>query len=90
MTYFSVGHLANPSLWRESSVVWKMNEDYSSALDLTKYIAQNPAEVNILAFGYGEVDSESTAPVMELRDSTFYAGPITEDADNSVSKGGKR
>jgi hypothetical protein len=59
----------------------------TTALDLSKYIAQNSDEVNILAFGYGEVDEEPTEPIMELHDSTFYAGPITENADNSVSKG---
>lgn len=59
----------------------------TTALDLSKYIAQHPDEVNILAFGYGEIDAESTSPIIELSDSTFYAGPITENADNSVSKG---
>lgn len=59
----------------------------TTALDLSKYIAQHPDEVNILAFGYGEVDEKPTAPITELNDSTFYAGPITENADNTVSKG---
>ena len=59
----------------------------TTALDLSKYIAQYPDEVNILAFGYGEVDGEPTSPIVELSDSTFYAGSITENVDNSVSNG---
>jgi len=59
----------------------------TTALDLSKYIAQHSDEVNILAFGYGEIDAKPSAPIIELHDSTFYAGPITENADNSVSKG---
>ncbi len=59
----------------------------TTALDLSKYIAQSSDEVNILAFGYGEVDTEQAAPIIELRDSTFYAGPITENTDNSAFKG---
>lgn len=59
----------------------------TTALDLSKYIAHHPDEVNILAFGYGEVDEKPPVPIIELRDSTFYAGPITENADHSVSKG---
>jgi hypothetical protein len=59
----------------------------TTALDLSKYIAKQHDEVNILAFGYGEVDAEPTSPIIELSDSIFYAGPITENADNSISKG---
>jgi hypothetical protein len=59
----------------------------TTALDLSKYIAQHSDEVIILAFGYGEIDAKPSAPIIELHDSTFYAGPITENADNSVSKG---
>jgi hypothetical protein len=59
----------------------------TTALDLSKYIAQYPDEVNILAFGYGEIDEKPTTPIIELRDTAFYAGPITENADNSVSGG---
>jgi hypothetical protein len=59
----------------------------TTALDLSKYIAQHPDEVNILAFGYGEVDVGPASPIIELTDSAFYAGPITESTGNSVSKG---
>ena len=48
----------------------------TTALDLSKYIAQYPDEVNILALGYGEIDAGTPTPIIELRDSTFYAGPI--------------
>ncbi len=59
----------------------------TTALDLSKYIAQQPDEVNILAFGYGEVDEHPPVPIIELQDSIFYAGPITENTDHSDSKG---
>lgn len=59
----------------------------TTALDLSKYIAQHPDEVNILSFGYGDADAKPPTSIMELNDSSFYAGPITENADNSVSKG---
>ncbi|MGI9212602.1 MAG: hypothetical protein ACR2HF_09025 [Methylococcaceae bacterium] len=59
----------------------------TTALDLSKYIAQNPDEVNILAFGYGQVDTMAISPVMELKNSIFYAGPITGHSDSSVPKG---
>lgn len=59
----------------------------TTALDLSKYITQYPNEVNILAFGYGEVDSGSNTPITELSECTFYAGPITEHTNHSASKG---
>lgn len=59
----------------------------TTALNLSKYIAHHPDEVNILAFGYGDVDTKLSVPIAELNDSTFYAGPITKNSENSDSKG---
>lgn len=59
----------------------------TTALDLSKYTAQHSNEVNILAFGYGELEKESTSPIIELSDFTFYAGPITDNPDDLTSKG---
>ncbi len=59
----------------------------TTALDLSKYISKYPDEVNILAFGYGDVDAEPHTPIKELDYSIFYSGPITENSDNSVSRG---
>ena len=59
----------------------------TTALDLSKYIAQHSDQVNIIAFGYGDIYEMLTAPIIELNQSTFYAGPITENVENSVSKG---
>ena len=60
---------------------------YTTALNLSKYIAQHPGQVNILAFGYGNIDAQSSVPIIELNDSIFYAGPITENTDNFVPRG---
>lgn len=59
----------------------------TTALDLSRYIAEHPNEVNILAFGYGDVDGADSEPITELEDSTFYSGPITENAGDSQAKG---
>lgn len=59
----------------------------TTALNLSKYVAQNPDEVNILAFGYGNIDMESPPLITELNDSIFYSGPITEKTSSLDSKG---
>ena len=59
----------------------------TTALDLSRYIAQHPHEVNILAFGYGDIDRKNTGPIINLEDSTFYAGPITENTGEGPAKG---
>lgn len=49
----------------------------TTALDLSKYLISHPDEVNILAFGYGEISqSPSDDEILFLQDSNFYAGPI--------------
>ncbi|MBB1077758.1 hypothetical protein HUU62_25485 [Rhodoferax sp. 4810] len=59
----------------------------TTALDLSKHIAQTADEVNILAFGYGDIDAEPLAPIIEINNSSFYSGLITENATASISKG---
>lgn len=59
----------------------------TTALNLSHYIAEHPNEVNILAFGYGDVDGADAEPITKLEDSTFYSGPITENAEDSQAKG---
>lgn len=50
----------------------------TTALDLSRYIAAHPDEVNILSFGYGESIDKKPTPITPLDQSTFYAGPISE------------
>ncbi len=59
----------------------------TTALDLSRYVAEHPDEVNILSFGYGDIDDRSSEPITTLKDSTFYAGPITENTPVGNSKG---
>jgi len=64
--------------------IWLIQDvlaDYISkttALDLNKYISEDPDEVNILAFGYGDLDDADSPPICPLSESTFYSGPISE------------
>lgn len=59
----------------------------TTALELSRYISEHPNEVNILAFGYGDVDGRNADPITKLQDSTFYAGPITENTGKEQAKG---
>lgn len=59
----------------------------TTALDFSKYIAEHPNEVNVLAFGYGNIDKKNVAPIVELENSTFYSGPIAENSGEHPSKG---
>lgn len=69
----------------EGKTFWLLQDvlaDYissSTALDLARYASIKSNEVNILAFGYGDVDSSSDSPLAMLETSTFYAGPISEN-----------
>ena len=54
----------------------------STALNLSRYIAQHSDEVNILAFGYGDIIDVNPQPITPLEKSTFYAGPIIEGGDH--------
>ena len=57
----------------------------STALNLEKYISDHPNEVNILAFGYGtKADSRThQQQIIELTDSKFYSGPISDTKSKS-------
>jgi len=59
----------------------------TTALDLSRYLAEHPNEVNILAFGYGDVDGKKPNPIIRLENSTFYAGPITENTGGGQTRG---
>ncbi|MCD4829378.1 MAG: hypothetical protein K8R90_08155 [Candidatus Cloacimonetes bacterium] len=59
----------------------------TTALDLSRHVAEHPDEVNILSFGYGDIDGSDNKPIVMLEDSTFYAGPITENTSEERSKG---
>jgi hypothetical protein len=59
----------------------------TTALDLSRYIAEHANEVNILAFGYGDIDAEDSEPICRLDNSTFYAGPITAKTSNGRTGG---
>lgn len=70
--------------------IWVLQDvlaDYISSttsLDLSKYVAANLDEVNILAFGYGTFAStpKDVDSIVNLEDATLYAGPIsTSDSD---------
>lgn len=61
----------------------------STALNLSKYLSELPDEVNILALGYGAMDEKSlTDEIITLRDSHFYAGPITNGSTENADRGG--
>ncbi len=59
----------------------------TTALDLSRYIAKCSNEVNILAFGYGDIDRRKPEAIAKLKDSTFYAGPIAENNGNDHARG---
>ncbi len=59
----------------------------TTALDLSQHIAQHPDEVNILAFGYGDINNKDPELITKLENSTFYAGPITGSARKTDQKG---
>lgn len=59
----------------------------TTALELSRYTAGHPNEVNILAFGYGDIDSKDSGPITRLEGSSFYSGPITENSGDGQTKG---
>ena len=64
------------------STIWLLQDvlaDYiskSTALNLSKYLSDRLNEVNILAFGYGNIKSSTSGAPMALRNSSLYSGPI--------------
>ena len=71
--------------------IWLLQDvlaDYissSTALNLERYLSAHADEVNILAFGYGAKANtiNSDEKIIELRDSKFYAGPISKAKEPS-------
>jgi len=65
-------------------VVQDVLTDYisdSTALNLAHYLNQNADEVNVLAFSYGDLkQSDSANSILEIKDSQFFSGPISEKA----------
>jgi hypothetical protein len=59
----------------------------TTALDLSRYVAEHPNEVNILAFGYGADGIKSKKSIATLENSLFYAGPIDKNGSNGRSDG---
>lgn len=61
----------------------------STALDLKQYLSEQAHEVNILSFGYGEVNSgKGKDEIVALRKADFYAGPIMAGVSESTTQGG--
>ena len=61
----------------------------TTALNLTKYLSEYSDEVNILAFGYGDIENLPTDEgVLPLRNSSFYAGPINKSSSGNTGGGG--
>ena len=59
----------------------------TTALDLSRLIADRANEVNILSFGYGDIDQATSAPIAEISKVVLHAGPITPIAAESEEKG---
>lgn len=59
----------------------------STALDLSKFISNQTDEVNILAFGYGDIKSPQNDSIKELTDCTLYSGPISANESNLSNDG---
>lgn len=60
---------------------------HSTALDLYRYVTTHSDEVNVLAFGYGDISSERNKPLSQLENSTFFAGPITNSSIHGKAGG---
>lgn len=58
----------------------------STALNLEKYLSEHTNEVNILAFGYGNKSEPKNQKeqIIELADSKFYSGPISNAKTNDT------
>lgn len=61
----------------------------TTALNLAAYLSECADEVNILAFGYGDIDSlTGSNGILSLQDSNFYADPINKGAIGGSESGG--
>jgi len=59
----------------------------STGLLLSQYLSDCMDEVNILAFGYGDKINAEDDSIIELTNSSLYAGPITRSGDAFTSDG---
>lgn len=61
----------------------------STALNLSRYLCEHANEVNLLALGYGNVDSAADkSTIIEIKDAHFYSGPIAEKGHRDKELGG--
>jgi len=61
----------------------------TTALNLAKYVSEYSDEVNILSFGYGDIDSApQSEEILSLQDSSFYAGPINKNSSRGSESSG--
>lgn len=61
----------------------------STALNLSRYLSEKADEVNILSFGYGDLDGKrSVKKVVPLQKADFYSGPITTKSAKTDERGG--
>lgn len=73
--------------------IWLLQDvlaDYisnSTALNLSRFIAANANEVNILSFGYGDF-RESKKALIRLQDHSFYSGPIDRTKNSGTKSHG--
>jgi hypothetical protein len=74
------------TFWLVQDVLVEYISD-TTALVLSQYAANHPNEVNILAFGYGDIDNKDAPPIATLKDCTFYSGPIMENPGEGRAKG---
>jgi len=72
-----------------AKTIWLVQDvlaDYisqSTALLLSNYLSNHLDEVNILAFSYGDSINDTDSKIIELDQSSLYAGPISRgNADN--------
>lgn len=76
----------------EGKTIWMLQDvlanyiSQSTALNLEKFISDRFNEVNILAFGYGSNahSNNNQKKIIELTDSNFYSGPISDTKSRST------
>lgn len=58
----------------------------TTALNLDNYRADTLDAVNILAFGYGDLNRAGSEPIVPLTESTLYSGPVSEGTERGFIK----
>jgi len=74
--------------------IWLLQDvltDYiseSTALNLSRYLSDHADEVNILAFGYGDLDNnKKKKAIIEIQQAQLFSGPIVENGDDKPAGG---